>query len=156
MSTPTTFEYIMCQASANDAGAAQVGGRVQRYTSTAALKKGDVVFCDALAAVNKSAVTANYAGFVGVVVGGNLTNGALDAANGTTVSSAGGWVIVQIDGEAYMQAEGTITVGTTKSVICTGTTAGLVIAGTTAGQMLGTPLESASSGGYFRCLIRHR
>ncbi len=154
---PSTHAYTMTQAPANDAGVAQTGGEVKRYTPASTFSKGDVCYISAAGTVSKSATTANYAGFQGVVVGGDLTGGALDADNGTSVCTATtGYVLVQISGIAYVRAEGTVTVGTHFAVICTGTTAGRVIAGTTAGQMLGTPLETAATGDYFRILIRHR
>ncbi len=117
---PTTHAYLMTQAPANDAGVAQTGGQIKRYTPASAFTKGDVCYISAAGTVSKSATSANYAGYQGVVVGGDLTQGALDADNGTTVCTATtGYVLVQIDGIAYVRLEGTVTVGTNFSVIST-------------------------------------
>lgn len=157
---PTVFSYLECRPDGDDANVCVVGGKVARFTSGAALNVGDVVYLSAANTVNKSTTSANYAGFVGVVVGGYSTGMRIppetNVASIAATSGSGQDVLVQIDGIAWVVAEGTITAGTNFSVICTATTAGRVIAGTTAGQMLGTALTTGSSGNFFKMLIRHR
>lgn len=155
----TGFGFIKFSRTREDKLSASVGGTVHTMTAGANLNLGDVVFVSADKTVNKSAVSASYAGFFGVVVGGRATGFRviiLPNTTGLPAALSGQEVLVQASGNARVVAEGVITAGTTLSVISTGTTAGKVIAGTTAGQMLGVPLTSAISGGEFIMKIDHR
>lgn len=137
------------------------GGQIKTFLAGASLNIGDVVFYSAANTVSKSATTANYVGFVGVVVGGDsydidgrISYDTLVLASPVTAATTGQKVQVQIDGIAEVRTDGAVTLGT--SVICTGANAGRVIAGTTAGQMLGTALATVGAAGVLPMLIRHR
>ena len=153
----TAFSWLRLFADREGRATAARGGVTIIMTAEAALTTGDVCFASATPnQVNKSATSANYASFVGVVVGGTLTNMRPMYDTGIAAAGAGQQVLVQISGVALMKAEGTITIGTHRSVISTASTAGKVIAGTTQGLMLGTPLTDASSGTDVVVLIDHR
>jgi len=71
---PTTFPWLSNNATRQDEAPGAIGGIVELFTAAAALNTGDAVFFSAANTVNKSVTQANYAGFVGIVVGGALTN----------------------------------------------------------------------------------
>lgn len=158
----TNFNLIMTNRTRHEKDSGELGGSVKWFRSaSASLKVGDIVFVTAAVSgvptVTKSATAANYAGFVGVVVGGPATqNYAVYGTGAAACDAIGQYVLVQIDGIALVVAEGTITAGTNFSVISTATTAGRVIAGTTQGAMVGIPLQDAVSGDELRILICHR
>ncbi len=154
----TAFPAIRFHSGASqDKVVTPVGGIIVAFTAAAALLTGDAVFISATAGtVNKSATSANYASFAGVVVGGATTNMECNfTTTGLAAASTGQLVLVQISGIARMRAEGTITIGTHPTVICTGTTAGKVIAGTTSGLRLGKPVSDSASGSDVLVLLDH-
>lgn len=153
---PTTFSYLKLAREGDATAALANGGTVIECIGAAALLVGDVVFASVTGKVNKSATTANYVGFVGVVVGGNATNGMISGTVGASACTGDGQrVLVQINGIATVPFTGTVTAGTHFAVIVSGATAGAVTAGTTAGQMLGTTLTTGASG-TVKILINHR
>lgn len=157
MPSPTSLSWLKFNKDREDRTALAVGGECIVCTAAAALVTGDAVFVSATLKVNKSATSANYAGFVGVVVGGDSTNMEAVYETGRAAASGDGkLVLVQITGVAKMMAEGTITAGTNFSVIISGSTAGKVIAGTTQGLMLGTPLTTSSTGNDVLVKLDHR
>ena len=152
----TALSWLKFGAPRQDKTIAANGGIVVQMLGAAALNVGDVVFLSAENKVNKSATTANYAGFVGVVRGGDATNDLiLDTVGAAACTGDGKSVLVQISGVATVPFTGTITAGTHFSVVVSGSTAGAVTAGTTAGQMLGTALTTGA-GGVVKILINHR
>lgn len=159
---PTTFSALQtAQDSAVGAVASQKGGRVVTLTAGASLNIGDVVFYSAADTVNKSATSANYVGYVGVVVGGDsfdpegrISYEPLVLASPVTAATTGQKVLVQIDGIAEVRTDGAVTLGT--QVICTATNAGRVISGTTAGQILGTALATVGAAGVIPILVCQR
>lgn len=142
----------------------EIGGPVTEYESgTANLLIGDIVFASAVRRAGKSTTPANYAGFLGVVVGGI----ALDWLPGQEQRSFLGRNVAPVVGNrvyvagigsiVWAVADGAITAGTNFSVIPSSTTAGRVIAGTTAGQIVGIPLTSTTAAGQPVLLrIEHR
>jgi hypothetical protein len=154
---PTTFPWLSNNATRQDKAPGAIGGIVELFTAAAALNTGDAVFFSAANTVNKSVTQANYAGFVGIVVGGALTNDNMVDRPGVPAANANQRVFVQVFGIANVVAGGAITVGTNFSVIPDTATAGRVIAGTTAGQIVGKPLSSATAAGQtIKILISHR
>jgi len=154
----TAFSFITHSKPREDKTSGGVGGVVEVFTSGAALNTGDCVYLSAANTVNKSLTAANYAGFIGVVVGGRSTQMNIITKTGFAATSASGQeVLVQVSGIATVVAGGTITAATNFSVMPDAAgTAGRVVAGTTAGQMLGTALTTGSSGNEMQILIRHR
>jgi hypothetical protein len=153
---PTAFSWLTFAMPRADKSPAAVGGITEIFTAGAALNTGDVVYISAADTVNKSTTQANYVGFAGVVVGGQLTNDNITASVGVAAANTGQRVIVQVAGIATVVAGGTVTVGTNFSVIPDTTTAGRVIAGTTAGQVVGKTLTTGASAGTMKILISHR
>ena len=154
---PTTFPWLSNNISRQDKLPGAVGGIVELFTAAAALNTGDAVFFSAANTVNKSGTQANYAGFVGIVVGGALTKDNIIDRPGVPAAGAGQSVFVQIFGIANVVSGGAITVGTNFSVIPDTATPGRVIAGTTAGQVVGKPMSSATGAGQtIKILISHR
>lgn len=155
----TSFPFITHAKSREDKTAGGTGGIVDVFTSGSALNTGDCVYLSAANTVSKSLTAANYAGFIGVVVGGRSTNmNIIDNKTGVAATSASGQeVIVQLSGVATVVAGGTVTAGTHFSVMPDAAgTAGRVVAGTTAGQILGTALTTGSAAAEMKILIRHR
>jgi hypothetical protein len=153
----TTFPWLSNNAARQDKTPAPIGGIVELFTAGAALLTGDAVFLSAPATVNKSGTQTNYAGFVGIVVGGALTNDNIVDRTGVPAANTGQRVHVQIFGIANAVAGGAITAGTTFTVIPDTATAGRVIAGTTAGQILGKALTTTTLAGQnVRILLSHR
>lgn len=162
MQKATAFPYI--RHGINDVEYDSLGGAVILTRAGAALNLGDVVYRSSATQVNKSTTQTNYAGFVGVVVGGaslveysvgheyHLSASAIVAA-----AAANDWVLVQISGIAYVKSGGAITAGTNFAIMADTGTAGRVIVGTTAGQMLGVPLETAAGANvWIKALLSHR
>jgi hypothetical protein len=155
----TDFSFLRFHKRREDKVGFAVGGTIINAVANATLLTGDIVYVDGAGTVNKSATSANYAGFVGVVVGGPGTRNSVETdalRTGLTAGTSGQTVLVQVSGIARVVAEGTVTPGTHFSVISTGTTAGRVIAGTTAGQMVGVPLTAGTSGTEMLILLDHR
>jgi hypothetical protein len=154
---PTSFTYIAHNRSREDVISAGVGGTVEVFTAGASLNTGDVVYLSAANTVNKSATVTNYAGFIGVVVGGKLTNmNIIPDKTGVAAATTGQNTIVQLTGIALVVAGGTVTAGTNFSVMADSGTAGRVAAGVTAGQMIGTALTTGASAGDMKILIGQR
>lgn len=152
----TGFTWITHNQPRQDRIPAGVGGVVEYFTAGGSLNTGDVVFFSAVDTVNKSTTQANYVGFAGVVVGGQLTNDNLTTAVGIAAATTGQRVLVQVTGIANVVAGGTVTAGTNFSVIPDTGTAGRVIAGTTAGQVVGKTITTGSAAGTMKILISHR
>ena len=124
------------------------GGECLVTTAAGTLLVGDVVYWSAANTVAKSATAADYAAFVGVVVGGaqtaNLPTTAL-ADVGTNAALVGESVIVQLRGIVTVIAAAAISLGTRLQVV---TTAGRVDdAVFVAGQTVGIALEAATNPG---------
>lgn len=138
-----------------------VGGTIHMMLNSSAttLLTGDCVYVSASGVVAKSNTSANYAGFAGVVVGGAATYfRTLIGVNetGKVAALINQLVLVQVTGIARVMAEGTITTGTNPSVIISTVTPGKVVVGNGAGQMLGIPLQDATTGQEVLILLRHR
>ncbi len=150
---PSNFPSIISQE--NDAGNGQVGGKVVKLLAAGTLLIGDVVYLSAADTVAKSTTQANYATYLGVVVGGYSydVNGCVttDADDvGVTAALVGEWVIVQVDGIARVKSDGAILA--TSLVIPDATVAGECdVAGT--GIPLGIALEAIADGEKGRILI---
>lgn len=140
---------------------ASAGGPTIPFTAGAALTIGDVVFASAAAGVvNKSAVAADGAKFIGVVVGGGgsfgRNYGLWDSASvGLALVASGKVAEVQVAGIAYVKAGAAIAVGA--EVGFDTTTAGRVLTNVTAGQKIGLALDAAAAAGdIIRILIARR
>jgi hypothetical protein len=147
MQGTTNLAYVRPEAPNDGAGVTSVGGTVLRFTAAAALNVGDAVFVSAANTVNKSATTADYQKFAGVVVGG--TNTYMGCCSSTTdvgvsAADANEEVLVQVNGRVYVVAAAAITVATLLTVA---TTAGRVddAAGATQGQIIGIALQAAGA-----------
>lgn len=152
----TSFNWLTFNQPRQDRTSASVGGVVEIFTAAASLNTGDCVFLSAANTVNKSTTAANYAGFIGVVVGGQLTNNNITSNVGVAAAGANQSVMVQISGIANVVAGGTVTPGTNFSVVPDAATAGRVIAGTTAGQVLGTTVSAGTAAGTMKIVLNHR
>lgn len=153
----TSFSWLTFNRTRRDKVSGEVGGITENFTAAAALNTGDCVFLSAVNTVNKSVTQANYVGFIGVVVGGALTNDNIVDRVGVPAANTGQRVIVQIAGTATVVAGAAVTAGTNFSVIPDTATAGRVIAGTTAGQVLGKALTTTTGAGQnLNILISHR
>lgn len=152
---PTNLPYTSNQLT--DTEIASVGGNVRKFTAEAALLIGDVVYISAAKTVNKAAVNASYATFAGVVVGGKTFSdmGAVatdDAEVGNAAAAADEWVLVQIDGIAFIKSDGAILAGS--RVIPDATVAGECdVAGANPGYTLGTALVAIPDGSVGEMLI---
>jgi hypothetical protein len=153
---PTAFSWLTFAMPRADKSPAAVGGVVEFFTAGGSLNTGDIVYISAADTVNKSATQANYVGFAGVVVGGQLTNDNVATSVGVAAATTGQRVMVQVSGVATVVAGGTVTVGTNFSVIPDTGTAGRVVAGTTAGQVVGKTLTTGAAAGTMKILISHR
>lgn len=155
----TNLPYVRHEPSNADNQDEYVGGTVVRFKAGAALNVGDVVYISAANTVNKSATTADYAAFAGVVVGG--TDTAFDCiSNDSDVgiaacSASGEYVLVQVTGLAWVKAAAATAVAKTVGVV---TTAGQVDDSTaTAGAYVGTSVTAATNpGDAILMLIAHR
>jgi hypothetical protein len=153
----TAFSWLTFNMSRQDRTSGAAGGIVEVFTAAAALNTGDAVFLSAADTVNKSVTPANYVGFIGVVVGGQLTGDNIITTVGVAAAGTNQRVLVQIAGVATVVSGAAITAGTNFSVGPDTATAGRVIAGTTAGQVLGKALSSAGAAGVnVRILLSHR
>lgn len=156
-SQPTSFENVILERIQGET--ASVGGRVVRFLAAGTLLLGDVVYISAAQTVAKSTTNANYSGFAGVVVGGFTFNsgGAINTDPtliGQTAATVGQFVLVQIDGVAYVKSDGAILV--TSDVIPDASVAGEVdVAGANPGYTLGKSIEAIADGSVGRILIRH-
>lgn len=153
---PTSFSWITHNRRREDKSVAGVGGVTEIFTAAASLNTGDCVFLSAANTVNKSTTAANYVGFIGVVVGGQLTQDNVTDNVGIPAATTGQRVHVQVTGIANVVAGGTVTAGTNFAVVPDTVTAGRVIAGTTAGQILGTVISTGAAAGTMKILIAHR
>lgn len=140
----TNLPYVRHEPLGADVAAEYVGGQVIRALAGAALLIGDVVYWSAANTVNKSATTAAYAAFAGVVVGGANTFFQCidnDADLGITAADTGEEVLVQISGIAWVLAAAATAAGATVGVV---TTSGRVDDSTaTAGAYVGTSITAA-------------
>jgi hypothetical protein len=152
---PTNFLNINLSQIDTEVGG--VGGIVIRVLAGATLLLGDVVYYSAADTVNKSATNANYAGFAGVVVGGQTYDPAgtvMDTSTevGGTAATVGQWVLVQINGIAFIKSDGAILAGSL--VIPDASVAGECdVAGANPGYTLGTALIAAADGAVGRMQI---
>lgn len=141
-----------------------VGGRLLKMTAAAALNLNDLVYFDSAGKVNKSATAATMGvAFAGVVVGGqdfdsdgsSIYAAPVLATPVAACSADGEWVLVQVDGIAYVRADSAVAAG---ARAIGGTTAGNIAAGITAGIMVGTVVsaEAAAGAAVVKMLIDHR
>lgn len=152
------LNWLMLNRTRNYNVSLEPGGIVIQVDAAAiVLETGDAVFMSATGA-SKSTTAANYVGFLGIVVGGKLTNNEIVYGTGLAVTTgvAGEKVLVQISGVAIVKAGGTVTPGTNLAVVPDTGTAGKVIAGTTQGQMLGTTLTAGAAAADMKILLNHR
>lgn len=156
MNPATSFTNLITEKTAGDTGS--LGGRVIRQLAAGTLLIGDVVYVSAADTVAKSTTNANYAGFAGVVVGGASysTDGSVCSDTtlvGTTAATVGQFVIVQIDGIAYIKSDGAILAASL--IIPDASVAGECdVAGANPGYTLGVSLVGAADGTVGRMLIR--
>ena len=149
MGQPTQFQNI--SFGFGDGLRDNVGGSTVAMLAGLALNLGEVVFISGTAeTVSKSVTATEYAKYVGVVVGGNLTGmhaiSHNPPATGTIACAAINQpVLIQISGIAWFLADAIIASG--NELVPSTTTAGRVIAGTTAGQRLGTVIAGPSAVG---------
>lgn len=125
------------------------GGQCVVMLAAGTLLVGDVVYYSAANTVAKSSTAADYAGVVGVVVGGVQTNMQIasetPALVGTNAALVGESVIVQINGIATVIGAAAAVIGTRVQVV---TTAGRVDdAAFVAGQTVGILLETVTNAG---------
>lgn len=112
------------------------GGRVQLEVAAGTLNYGDIVYRSVSGRVEKSLEVSLYpAWFVGVVVGGASTN--YQATNdssliGTSMSTIGQTVVVQVDGMAYVAQDSTAVIQVGHQIYPGQTTAGRVLGGSSA------------------------
>lgn len=159
MTAPATgFSNIITETEIG--GTAAFGGQVKRFLAGATLLLGDVVYINATEnTAEKSVTNADYAKFLGVVVGGRTfsPDGAICADStlvGQTAAASGEFVMVQIDGIAYIKSDGAILAGST--VIPDASVAGECdVAGANPGYTLGISLKAAADGSVGKILIRH-
>jgi len=140
-------------------GTASYGGRVIRLVTGSTLLIGDVVFINAtLNRAEKSTTNADYGKFLGVVVGGAsfASNGAICTDTtlvGQNAAVSGEFVMIQIDGIAYIKSDGAILAGSL--VIPDASIAGECdVAGANPGYTLGIALQAAADGAVGKILIR--
>ena len=163
MLLPTSFSWLNLRGSDNELASNSVGGVIHRFTASGTtLLVGDAVFLAGVGIVNKSAVVADYLGFIGYVVGGSTNNFRTDDAVGVTAATSGQGVMVQLSGvaRAIVGAAG-FTAGTNLAVSPSAATAGRVIpsaavdATTIAGRILGVALTTqVTAGGELKVLIK--
>lgn len=145
--------------SVDDNAVCGVGGNVRRFLAAGTLLIGDVVYISAAETVAKSTTNADYAGFAGVVVGGDSYSKEGYVANestlvGQTAALVGEVVLVQIDGIALVKSDGAILVSSL--VIPDASVAGECdVAGANPGYTLGKSIEAIADGSAGRILIRH-
>lgn len=161
MSRPTSFPWIDHRT--DDANLARVGGIILPFKAGQTLVVGDVVYYSATDTVLKSATSALYVAFVGVVVGGFRTFGEVFDDRYNMTNSAGvvqaaqlnEEVLVQISGIAKVLTSAAVALGAALQVV---TTAGQVDdPAATAGQIVGTALDAAGGAStVIRMLIDHR
>lgn len=164
MNIATAFSWLNIRGSSDENTNNAVGGNVHRFSAGGTLLVGDAVFISGPGAVNKSTTVADYANFVGFVVGGQSNNFRTDDAVGTTAATTGQGVMVQISGiaRAIVGATG-FTAGTSNvAVAASGATAGRVIPTATldatiiVGRTLGVATTTqATAGAEVRVLIQH-
>lgn len=141
-----------------DTGIGETGGLVAKFTAAGTLLLGDAVYISAADTVAKSTTVALYAGFAGIVVGGQTYDDAESVMQdstevGNTAATVGQWVLVQIEGIAYIKSDGAILAGSL--VIPDASVAGECdVAGANPGYTLGTALIAAADGAVGRMLIR--
>lgn len=91
------------------------GGSVKTYVAGGNLNVGDVVYFSSANTVNKSTTTSLYGTVAGVVVGGKATYynvvTSWVAGSQPSAASTGELVLVQINGIAFVAAEGAISAG---------------------------------------------
>lgn len=135
------------------------GGVTFEYQAAAALNVGDAVFLDSNGEAAKSATTADYQKFIGIVVGGTKTYMRAitrKADVGIPAAAADEKVIVCYFGKCYGIAAAAIALGGLVTVV---TTAGALddAAGATQGQIIGTALEAAAAAAdKVLVLVNHR
>lgn len=151
---PTSFHNLRFISPSGN----EYGGLVVEFDAGANLNFGDAVYVSAARTGNKSNVTADYAKFIGFVVGGDLLSGGvlqtLPSSGTVQVASNGKKVLIQISGIAPVILSGALTLS--QIIIDNLGTAGRVANGTTAGQMLGTLVETGGAGDIGWALINHR
>lgn len=155
---PSNFGFV--GNSAEEQNVLAPGGITFEFQAGAALLVGDVVYFDAATGkVLKSATTADYQKFAGVVVGGAKTFGRVITRKldvGIAAAALDELVIVQHSGKAWVVAAAAVARAGQLTVV---TTAGRVddAAGATQGQIIGYALEAATNAGdVILALISHR
>jgi hypothetical protein len=153
---PTSFTNVITESVIGEVGS--LGGRVVKLLTASTLLIGDVVYVSAANTVAKSTTNANYAGFAGVVVGGATYDSQGSVCGdptlvGQTAAVSGEFVLVQIDGIAYIKSDGAILAGSL--VIPDATVAGECdVAGANPNYTLGISLVAAADGAVGRILIK--
>lgn len=145
----TSLGFIRLRGDFASQATVNPGGNVKQFTaSSTTLLVGDAVYLAGVSIVDKSTTAANYVGFVGFVVGGDSTSGAVHDTIGTTAATSGQKVLVQVSGvaRAIVGATG-FTAGTNFNCVPSAATAGRVIPGVTADQRLGTVLTTQATAG---------
>lgn len=142
-SVVTTFSSVMNSSNKEETNAP--GGEVKKFISASALNVGDPVYLDSNAKVAKSATAANYATFVGIVVGGKQTYGLTlwdsDSVGLAAASAADEEVYVALPNSiAYVVANAATSKG---ARVIGSASSGKVTPGTTATQVLGIAMEQA-------------
>lgn len=145
----SNLQWRAGRGSNNDApGSTDLGGDVATFTASGTLLVGDAVYLSADNTVAKSTTAANYAKFIGIVVGGDSLSGFiaqdrdLTSATQLTAALTGKNVIVQINGIARVISDAAVATG---AVTGGATTAGRVSnTGATAGQIIGTVLAATA------------
>lgn len=153
---PTNFLNIGTQKS--DTAVGSVGGHIKKFLTASTLLIGDVVYLSALNTVAKSTTNANYAAFIGIVMGGQTFDPAETVASeaeqvGDTAAVDGQWVLVQIEGIGLVKSDGAILVGS----LCMPdlSVAGECdVAGANPNYTLGIAIEAIPDGSAGRMLIR--
>jgi hypothetical protein len=155
--TPTGFSWVNVRGASDELTANAVGGIVHVFTASGTLLVGDAVYLSGVGTVAKSTTAANYAGFVGFVVGGDSASLGSNPALGATAATDGQKVLVQISGvaRAIVGATG-FTAGTDFTAVPSAATAGRIIPGSTAGQRVGVATTTqATAGSEVKILIQH-
>lgn len=148
----TGFSYLKLNTSQNEYLAGACGGVVVRYVAAGTLLTGDTVYISATGSnVNKSTTAANYAAFVGIVVGNDdgiiLDTNAAGNAVGIQAATTGQGVLVQISGVANaIVGASTVTAG--NRVIASAATAGRILPYTSgAAHCFGVALDTQATAG---------
>lgn len=146
---PSNYPYNVSTEDNNDIPTTiSSGGDCLNGKAAAALKVGDVVFMSATDTWNKSGVVANYAGVVGVVMGGYQTAMQVvqdDALIGVAVAAnANEPVLIMVFGVAKVLADLAIAAVNTKVTAGAGTPGRVSTVGAASGNFIGGTMDVAA------------